>query len=120
MKTMKEIAELAERKIDSMNVLPKRVALQMDYVSVVDVLMYAVGDEHSPEEIEGITPEYKYRVMKKAAEYLGGMIEAALEIENEYGINHALLAVLEYKKCYEWLRWQEYKEKNPAASATGQ
>ena len=45
MKTMKEIAELAERKIDSMNALPKQVALQMDYVSAADVLMYAVGAE---------------------------------------------------------------------------
>ena len=66
MKTMKEIAELAERKIDSMNALPKQEALKMDYVTAVDVLLHAVGLEYCDDdvpEIDGITPEYKYNAV---------------------------------------------------------
>lgn len=113
MYTYKEIAELAEDRVDIMAGMKPEEALKCDIITAMEVLLETVGVcEYNPEidiQIDGISMEHRKRVVEKAMEYSGKVMETALKTTNEFFVNRGRFAHHLFKICDKWLKAHDNK-----------
>ncbi len=110
--TYKEIAVLAEKRLDDVMQLSHHEAFEIGVIEYMGVLLDAVGAKvfyESDKEYDGITQEERARVVKKVRGYCDELAEDSF-VENERcGPPACTLLLGMLRACDRWLEKEQRK-----------
>lgn len=111
--TYKEIERMAEERVDEMMLMPGKCAVVQDIQTALEVMLECAGLRTAYKEtieLDGIAPEERERIVRKAKGCCENLMEAALTTRNRHGIANGQFMFSMYCYCDQWL-----KDNSPAS-----